>query len=158
MSRTLPFLVMVLAMPLASPVRAQTAADPVAHMTALKSQLAPGKQIFISRQMGLNPAEEASFWPIYDDHQKALADLVQRRRDANAVWARSGGNLDEDAATELAEELAEIDLDEAELNERTFSRLSRSLPPSKALKYMQLERQVSTLLRYELAATSPLVN
>ena len=37
-----------------------------------------------------------------------------------------------------------------------YSRLSRLLPAAKALKYLQLERQLSTLLRYELAATAPL--
>lgn len=148
---------LALAVLLASPVLAQTAADPATHMASLKAQLAPGKQVFISRQMGLNPAEEADFWPAYDAHQSELADLVQRRRDAAAAYARLA-SLDEEAAIELAEEMAEIDLEEARLNEKTYSRLSRQLPAAKALKYLQLERQLSTLLRYELAAMAPLSN
>lgn len=153
MHRTLATL--TLALLLAAPVLAQTAADPAMHMATLKSHLAPGKQVFISRQMGLTPAEEADFWPVYDAHQSQLADLVLRRRAAAAEYARVA-SLDEDQATDLAEELAEIDLDEARLNEQTYSRLSRVLPAAKALKYLQLERQLSTLLRYELAANTPL--
>ncbi len=155
MFRTLS--VLVLALLLASPALAQTAADPASHMASLKAQLAPGKQVFVSRQMGLTPAEEADFWPAYDAHQSELADLVQRRRDAAAAYGRLS-SLDEDTITELAEEMAEIDLEEARLNEETFSRLSRQLPAAKALKYLQLERQLSTLLRYELAATASLAN
>ena len=152
MFRTLSAL--TLALLLAQPVSAQTA-DPAAHMTGLKAQLAPGKQVFVSRQMGLTPAEEADFWPVYDAHQSELAGLVQRRREAAAAYGRLA-SLDEDAITDLAEELAELDLEEARLNEATYSRLSRLLPAAKALKYLQLERQLSTLLRYELAATAPL--
>ena len=154
MFRTLTAL--TLALLLAAPALAQTA-DPAAHMAGLKAQLAPGKQVFISRQMALTPAEEAEFWPVYDAHQNELADLVQRRREAAANFARLD-SLDEDEAGDLAEELAEIDLEEARLNEATYSRLSRLLPAAKALKYLQLERQLSTLLRYELAATAPLSN
>jgi Spy/CpxP family protein refolding chaperone len=152
MFRTFPAL--ALALLLVAPALAQTAADPATHMAGLKSQLAPGKQIFVSRQMALTPAEEADFWPVYDAHQGELAKLVERRREAAASYARLG-SLDEDDASDLAEELAEIDIEEARLNEETYSRLSRVLPAAKALKYLQLERQLSTLLRYELAATAP---
>lgn len=148
---------LALAALLAGPALAQTASDPAAHMAELKAQLAPGKQVFISRQLALTPAEEADFWPVYDAHQNELANLVQRRREAAETWGRIA-NLDNDAAEDLAEELTEIDLDEARLNEQTYSRLERVLPAAKALKYLQLERQLSTLLRYELAATAPLGN
>ena len=154
MFRTLSAL--ALALLLAAPALAQTA-DPAAHMAGLQAQLAPGKQVFVARQMALTPAEEADFWPVYDAHQSELAGLVQRRREAAAAYARLS-SLDEDEIGDLAEEMAEIDLDEARLNEQTYSRLSRLLPAAKALKYLQLERQISTLLRYELAATAPLAN
>lgn len=151
------FTALALALLLAAPALAQTAADPAAHMAGLKAQLSPGKQVFISRQMDLTPAEEADFWPVYDAHQSELADLIRRRREAAADYVRLA-SLGEDEAEELAEELAEIDMQEARLNEATYSRLSRLLPATKALKYLQLERQLSTLLRYELAAAAPLSN
>ena len=152
-----PLSALVLALVLAAPALAQSNADPAANMANLKAQLAPGKQVFISRLMALTPAEEAEFWPVYDAHQSELADLVARRREAAAAYARLA-SLDEEEAGDLAEELAEIDLEEARLNEATYSRLSRLLPAAKALKYLQIERQLSTLLRYELAATTPLSN
>ncbi|MFY2764069.1 hypothetical protein [Arenimonas sp. MALMAid1274] len=163
MIRILPFLMaalLALAGPwAAAPARAQ-AGDPAAHMAALRAQLAPGKQTFIARQMGLTPAEEASFWPHYDQHQKDLAELVQRRRENAAAAARAAtaGTLEADEYEDIAEEALEIDADEAGLTERTYSRLSRVIPPSKALKFVQLEAQVAALLRYELAATYPLGN
>lgn len=140
---------------LSAPVLAQQATDPARHVAELKTQLAPGKQIFIARQMALTPAEEAGFWPLYDEHQKELSDLVRRRRANSAAYAKAAvaGNIGEDFAEDLAEEALRIEQDEAKLNERTYSRMSRSVSPEKALRYLQLEKQIDTLLRYELAAS-----
>lgn len=143
----------------ASPALAQ-AADPAAHMAALKAQLAPGKQTFVARQLGLTPAEEASFWPHYDEHQKDLAELVQRRRENAAAAARvaRASNVDPDDLEDIAEEALEIDAEETKLMERTYGRLTRVIAADKALRYLQLEAQVAALLRYELAASYPLGN
>ena len=156
---TLLAALVVLATTLAAPAALAQSADPAAHMAALKAQLAPGKQTFISRQLGLTPAEESSFWPHYDEHQKALSELEQRRRANAAAYARAAaGSAEEDDLEDIADEALEIDAEEAKLMERTYGRLARVIPLAKALKYLQLEAQVSALLRYELAAGFPLGN
>lgn len=129
---------------------------PEQRMAALKAQLAPGKQIYIARQMALDPADEADFWPIYDAHQAELASLQQRRRENVAAYARAAaGGLDEDAARELAEDALEIAAEQAELMESTYTRLSRAIPPAKALKYLQLEMKLAALADYEAVAALP---
>jgi hypothetical protein len=126
-------------------------------MNELRTQLASGKQAFISRQMALDSAEESRFWPIYDEHQRTLEPLQQRQRDHAAAYASAvaDGTLDEDLARELARELVAIAADESRLVDRTYSRLRRSLSEAQALQYLQLEARLSALLRYELAATLP---
>lgn len=127
-----------------------------AQMTELRAALAPGKQVFIARQMALTPAEEADFWPIYDEHQKGLAELATRRRENIAALARAaGGAVDEDEAEDLANEALAIEADQAQLLERTQGRMNRALPPSKALKYLALELKLAALVRYEAAAALP---
>ena len=75
-------LILLLSLGLSGPALAQATGDGgQARMAELRAALAPGKQVFIARQMALTPAEEADFWPIYDEHQKGLADLTERRRD-----------------------------------------------------------------------------
>jgi Spy/CpxP family protein refolding chaperone len=156
MNRTLLPLFLALALALAIPP-ATAQDDPTPSLDALRSELAQGKQIVVARRLNLTPEQEAGFWPIYDAHQAELAELVERRRDNAAAYARAvaTGRLDEDAANALAEETLDIENEQAQLMERTFSRLRRQIDPAKAYEYLQLEAKISAILRYELAATLP---
>jgi len=149
--------VVLLSLGLAGPALAQAPGDGgQARMADLRAALAPGKQVFISRQMNLDTAEEAAFWPIYDDHQKGLDELATRRRENVAGLVRAAtGTVDEDDAEDLANEALAVDADEAQLLERTHRRMSRALSPARALKYLGLELKLAALARYEAAAALP---
>jgi len=140
-----------------TPALAQVAADGAqARMDDLRAQLASGKQAYVSRQMGLNPADEAGFWPVYDEHQRELESLLQRRRELATTYADAvaANTMDEDLARKLSRERVSIAADEAKLVDRTYSRLRRSLTEAQTLQYLQLEAQVSALQIYELTAAS----
>lgn len=155
MFRTL--LIVLLSLGLSGTALAQATGDGgQARMSELRAALAPGKQVFIARQMSLSPAEEAEFWPIYDEHQKGLAELADRRRNNIAGLVRASGSaVDDDDAEDLAREAVSIELDEARLFERTEGRLRRAIAPAKALKYLGLELKLAALARYEASALLP---
>ena len=155
MFRTL--LIVLLSLGLPGTALAQATGDGgQARMSELRAALAPGKQVFIARQMSLSPAEEAEFWPIYDEHQKGLAELADRRRNNIAGLVRASGSaVDDDDAEDLAREAVSIELDEARLFERTEGRMTRAIAPAKALKYLGLELKLAALARYEAAAVLP---
>ena len=152
-----PMFVLLLALGLTGPALAQDAGDGgQARMSELRAALAPGKQVFIARQMELNSAEEAAFWPIYDGHQTELAELATRRRQNVAGMVRAAaGSVDEDVADDLASEALAIEADEARLLERTHNRMSRAIPVDKALKYLRLEIKLAAMARYEAASALP---
>jgi hypothetical protein len=149
MTRILGALALTLAL-VAAPALAQ---DP--SLAALKAELAQGKQIVVARQMALNPEQEASFWPAYDEHQRELLELNRRHRENSAAYARAAASLDEDQAEELADEALEIAREQAQLTERTYSRLRRNIGPEKALQYLQLEAKFAAIANYDVAATLP---
>jgi hypothetical protein len=147
---------LLLSLGLTGPALAQAGGDGgQARMNELRAALAPGKQIFIARQMNLNPAEEAGFWPVYDELQAGLAELAARRRDNFAALAAATESMDEDDADDLADDALKITADEARLFERMQGRMSRAIPPAKALTYLRLELKLAALARYEAAATLP---
>ena len=137
----------ILAAALAAPALAQVA-DPsraAPRLQALQAAVAPGKQIFIARQLQLTPAEAADFWPVYDSHQAELARIDVRRGEIRAELATATG----EDAVDLAEDYRRLAIQEAELLERTFDRLSRDLPAEKAIKYVQLESSLRALRHFE---------
>ncbi|PZO08438.1 MAG: hypothetical protein DCF27_08195 [Lysobacteraceae bacterium] len=147
---------LLLSLGLTGPALAQAGGDGgQARMNELRAALAPGKQIFIARQMNLNPAQEAGFWPVYDELQAGLAELAARRRENFAALAAATESMDEDDADDLADDALAITAEEARLFERTHGRMSRAIPPAKALKYLGLELKLAALARYEAAAVLP---
>jgi hypothetical protein len=148
---------LLLSLALASPALAQVAEPGEPRMAALRAELAPGKQIFIARQMELNPAEEAAFWPVYDDFQEEMAALAERRRNIVAAQVRiaASGPAQDDDLQDITEEMLAIQAEEARLFERTFGRLGRAIPEAKALRYLQLETKLLALARYDAAAALP---
>lgn len=146
MSRPMSLL-LALALVLSAPVVAQTPPDgrAAARVQALQAAVAPGKQIFMARQLNLTPAEAADFWPVYDAHQAELGRIEARRADIRGALAAAQG----DDAVELAEDYRRLSIREAELLEETLDRLSRDLPPAKAILYLQLESSLRALRHFE---------
>lgn len=152
----MPPLFRTLALALAIASTPALAQDATASLPALKAELAQGKQIVVARHMALTSEEEAGFWPAYDEHQASLAELNQRRRENAAAYVRAAATgLDEDEAEEFAEEALEIDIEQAQLMERTYGRMRRALSPAKALKFMQLEAKLAAIANYDVAASLP---
>ena len=142
-------LIFLLAATLALPALAQeTRGDAVARVNQLKAAVAPGKQIFIARQLQLSNEEDATFWPVYDTHQAGLADLAERRSRLLARHAErlAAGQVDDGDIEDLAEEMLALEADEAELIESTFARLGRAgMPVAKAARYVELENDLRAL-------------
>jgi len=152
MTRSLIFLLVA---SLALPVLAQSPsapANPVARVNALKAAVAPGKQIFMARQLQLSNEEDAAFWPAYDAHQAELASLEERRvrllaRHQERVDA---GRADAGDVEDLAEEMLALEADEADQLESTFARLVRAgLAMDKAVRYIELEKDLRALRHFE---------
>lgn len=151
MTRSLIFL---LAAALALPALAQNAGngDAVARMNALRTAVAPGKQIFIARQLQLSNEEDAAFWPTYDTHQAGLADIAERRARAIARHQErvAAGTADDGDVEDLAEEMLALEADEADLLETSFARLARAgLPVEKAVRYIALEKDLRALRHFQ---------
>lgn len=153
MSRSI--LTLALALSLAVPAAfAQQAGNAAQKMAALQAEVAQGKQAYISRELAMDPAEQAAFWPVYDRVQEELAQLAERRRaNAAAISYGTRSEIDEDDAEDLADEAVAIEVDQAKLMERTYRTLSRAIAPRKALAYVQAEARLATLQRYEIAGS-----
>lgn len=130
-----------------------------AGMRLLQAQTAEEKRAFVSAQLQLDEAQASGFWPIFEEHQKALSELNRRRLDNILAYARAWneGSLDDAGVAGLAEQALAIEEDETALLKHTYRKLKGVVPASKAVSYLQLENKIRAVVRYEQAINVPLL-
>jgi hypothetical protein len=131
----------------------------VAEMHAIETEIGAGKRASIAQQLQLTLDEDARFWPIYDAHQKALLAFNQRRLDNIMAYARAYNEdtMDDATALALAREALDLERDEAKQMEKTFNKLRKAIPVTKAVRYLQVENKLRAIVRFEQAAQVPFV-
>lgn len=132
---------------------------PADNLQVVHEKLKADKKLIVAKYMELTESEAAKFWPVFEDYQKDLQksnERLLRLLDGYATEYRNKSLTDEKAKTLLAEWIA-IEQDEGKRRSSFAPKVLRALPAKKAARYLQIENEYRILLRYELAATVPLV-
>ncbi|HUI99327.1 MAG TPA: hypothetical protein VLY46_03785 [Usitatibacter sp.] len=141
--------------PAASPAAATAAAS--TPVDAIREAARADKRGLVERNMQLTAAEAKLFWPLYDDYQKKLDRIVQRRNRAILDYINGESTMTDANAKRIAGEILAADADEQKLRDRTFRRMSSKLPGRKAVRFLQIENRIDTIGRYDIAERIPLV-
>lgn len=143
---------------LAVPVYAQsTSAD--MNMQILRDKLKADKKVLVAANMQLTDAEAKAFWPIYDAYQNELKAINARMGNGILAYADAykAGPISDGAAKSFLDEAIAIDDAEAKLRKDYAAKLTGAIPAAKAARYLQIESKIRAAVRYELAASIPLV-
>ena len=133
-------------------------ASVIAQLKSLQTEIGPQKREFIKAQLELTPAEEASFWPVYDRHQAALQELNRRRVDNVLAYSRvwNAGHIEDVPADKLVKEAISIERDEADLLDKSYQDLRGKILAVKLVRYLQLESKLRAFVRIRQASEVPL--
>jgi Spy/CpxP family protein refolding chaperone len=136
---------------------AQDKAAADTDMQALRAAVQADKRGYVAKTLALNDAEAKKFWPIYDTYQRQLEQANRRRSVALVEVAGSAGPISDAHARNVVKELIAADDDELRARRKVRDRVSASLPPRKAIRYMQLEWKIRAAQNYDIATTIPLL-
>jgi hypothetical protein len=142
---------------LAAPAMAQTAGT--SNMDILRQKLKADKKLVVAENLQLTDAEGAAFWPVYEAHQKELEQINKRLATTIEAYAAAynKGPVANDTAKKLLDDAMAIDDAEAQVKKATAAKAMAALPAMKAARYIQIENKIRAIIRYELAASIPLV-
>ena len=142
---------------LALPAMAQ--APNTTNMEILRQKITADKKLVVAQNLQLTDAEGATFWPVYDAYQKDLQQVNQRLTAVIQAYADAynKGPVGNDVAKKLLDEALAVDDAEAKLKASYAPKVLAVLPATKAARYIQIEKMIRALIRYELAAVIPLV-
>ncbi|HVO99778.1 MAG TPA: hypothetical protein VMT15_17015 [Bryobacteraceae bacterium] len=146
------------------PAAAQTAtaeqtreANLQAYISMLRKDVKADKVSILTELMVLSPEEAAKFWPVYNEYDKALTKLADERIVFIRMYADSYASMTSEKATKIAMGLMDLEAKRVELRRQYFIRLSKTLTPIDAARWLQVESQLEKLLDLQILANLPIV-
>lgn len=132
---------------------------PADNMQILREKIKADKKLLVATNMELTEAEAKNFWPIYEDYQKDLQKINERLIQALHSYAADYKNksMTDEKAKKLTDEYLSIEQAEVKLKSSSVPKLSKALPATKVARYLQIENKIRAVIKYDLAATVPLV-
>jgi Spy/CpxP family protein refolding chaperone len=129
------------------------------NMQILMDKVRADKKLLVAGNMKLTEEEAKGFWPVYDAYQKDLQALNQRYEKGLKSYAEAynKGPVPDETAKQLLDEMLAIDEAEAKLKRSYVPKLEKVLPMSKVARYLQLETEIRSAVRYDLARRIPLI-
>jgi len=130
------------------------------NMKILLDKIKADKKLLVAANMDLTASEAKAFWPVYDAYQKDLMTINKRIAKLIDSYAADyqANTVTDEKAEKLTAEYVAIQKAEADLQTSYAQKLSKVLPPKKALRYLQIENKIRAVINYELAAEIPLVD
>ena len=120
-------------------------------------QIKADKKLVVAEAMALTEAESKAFWPVYDAYQADISKLNQRTVKLIQDYAASYKSMTDPVAGKLLDEAIAIEKDRAFLFATYRPKFSAVIPATKVARYYQIENKVDAVIRYDLAATIPVV-
>jgi len=132
---------------------------PANNLEIVHEKLKADKKLMVSNYMGLTESEAKTFWPVFEEYQKDLQKIHERLGSLLQSYAADyrGNSLTDEKAKKLLDEWIALEQDDAKQRKSYVPKLLKALPAKKAARYLQIENEYRILIRYDLAATVPLV-
>jgi len=139
----------------AAPIRAGEADE--ASTEILLETLRSNKKALVDVNLALSDEEARSFWPVYDQYQKDLGAVQERLLRVIQDYSANFGSMTDDKARQLVDEYLAVERDRVEVRRSYLAPISQALPGRKVMRFYQIENKIDAVLRYDLAATIPVV-
>jgi len=128
-----------------------------AYVDLLRSDLKKGKVQILTELMDLSPDDSAKFWPVYNEYDKSLTKLADERLGLIKMYAQNYGSLTDDQVVQIANGMLDFDANRNKLKREYFQKMSQTLSPKMAARFLQIENQIEKLIDLQIAANLPIV-
>jgi len=137
----------------AAPGRAGKAAK--ANLDILRDTIRANRKALVAANLTLSDDEAARFWPLYDRYQTELNAVQDRGVKIIEDYAASFHDLSNDKAMRLAADWLSAEGDRVKVRRTYLDEFAQVLPGRKVVRFYQIENKMDAVLRYDLAAESP---
>jgi len=140
------------------------AAPPQHEVTAfadpgvLLSTVRDNRRALIAANLNLSPQEAAAFWPLYDRYAKEVNAVGDRMAAVVEDYRTHFSDLSNEKALELINNYLASEADRLKVRQAYVAEFAKVLPGRTVARFYQIENKMDAVLRYDLAATIPVVD
>jgi len=135
-------------------------ADPGTVRSAIdliRADIKTEKAYLIAQNVTFTEDESAEFWPLYNDYNVALNQLLDERLALLKEYLDAHDKLTNEQATALADKMFAWEEKRLQLKRTWFKKFTEVVPATKAAKFLQVENQINAALDLKLMDATPLI-
>jgi hypothetical protein len=148
-------LLLIMTLFVAAPVLAGPADD--ANLEILRDTIRANKKALVAANLTLSDTEAAAFWPLYERYEGELKGVNDRLVKIIEEYTKDYRSLSDERAQKLSEDYLTVEEDRAKVRRAYFADFTKVLPGKKAARFYQIENKMNAVVRYDLAATIPVL-
>jgi hypothetical protein len=135
------------------------AADaPQAEPGILLDTIRANRKALVAVNLELSPEEADKFWPLYDRYQKEISAIGDRVVAIVGEYTATFRDLSNDKALQLMESYLAAEAERLQVRHTFLGEFAKVLPGRTVARFYQVENKMDAVLRYDLAATIPVVD
>jgi hypothetical protein len=138
----------------AQPPPGQAAA---ANLDVLLDAIRANRKALVAVNLKLTDDEAAKFWPVYDRYQTEINAVGDRLVGVIQDYTTHFSDLSDDKATKLVDDYLAVEADRVKVKRAYVEEFGKALPGRKVARFYQIENKMDAVIRYDLAATIPVV-
>jgi predicted metallopeptidase len=108
--------------------------------------------------LGLSDEEAARFWPVYDRYQKESNAIGDRLVAVIEDYSENFRQLSNEKAMQIVENYLAIETDRVAVRRAYLDDFAKVLPGRTLARFYQIENKLDAVIRYDLAATIPVLD
>jgi hypothetical protein len=128
-----------------------------AQLDVLVDAIRSNRQALVAANLNLTEEEASKFWPIYDRYQKEINAIGDRLVGVIQDYTTHFSDLSNDKAMKLVDDYLAVEADRVKVRRSYVEEFAKALPGRKVARFYQIENKMDAVIRYDLAATIPVV-
>jgi hypothetical protein len=123
----------------------------------LLDALRSNRKALVAVNLNLTDEQAAKFWPLYDRYQKEISAIGDRIVGVIQDYSASFNDLSNEKAMKLVEDYLSLEAERVKVKRAYLEKFAKVLPGRSVARFYQIENKIDAVLRYEMAATIPVV-
>jgi hypothetical protein len=116
------------------------------------------RKALVAASLEVGAEEAGKFWPLYDRYQKEIQAIGEREAAIVEDYTASFRDLSDEKALKLMEDYLAAEAERLKVRRAYLGEFAKILPGRTVARLYQIENKMDAVLRYDLAATIPVVD